>query len=38
MGTFTPELTFGPWASGIMTEGSYSYRTLQAASGVTPAD
>lgn len=32
MGTFTSELTFGPYAYGTMVEGSISYKTIQPAS------
>ena len=38
MGTFTAELTFGPYQSGIMVEGSYSFRTIQYTGGVAPAN
>jgi len=32
-GTFTQELSFGPWASGMMVDGSSAYRTIQPSSG-----
>jgi hypothetical protein len=28
-GTFTQELSFGPWASGMMVDGASAYRTIQ---------
>lgn len=36
--TFTPELTFGQWASGMLTpgDGAPPYRTIRPSSGVTP--
>jgi len=36
-GTFTPELTFGPWQSGMMVDGAQNYRTIQAGSGGAPS-
>lgn len=39
MSTFTPELTFGPWASGILVDGPARYRTIQPAStSIFPLD
>jgi len=35
MATFTPELTFGPWASGMLADDGQNYRTIQL-TGVGP--
>lgn len=38
MGTFTPELTFGPYAYGAMSEApGILYKTLQQASSTPPS-
>ena len=37
MSTFTAELTFGPYQSGIVTDGTISYRTIQY-NAFTPAN